>query len=464
MNDCDVLILGSGFSGLSSSYHLGHERCVILERSNTLYGHCRSHTCDGVIWDEGPHVSFTKNEYVRELFSNSVESNYADYEVAVGNYFKGVWIDHPAQVNLYQIPEPLRSECLVSFLKSSEDEAKDLTNYGEWLEAAFGKVFAHTFPAAYTRKYWTCDPKELEISWVGQRVYRPSNEDVIRGSKAAIPDKKHYITEVRYPKKGGYEAFGRQLSEGADVRVDHEVTRIDLEKRVVYCSNGEKFSYQRLVSTIPLPVFVSICEQSTSKMKKDAEKLACTAGYLVNVLVPHASNRPENWFYVYDEDKLSTRITFSEKFDGEGKDKNYSAIQVEVYQSVYKGLKIPAHEIIDRVVGELYELGLIDTSLFNDGSQLKSHITELEWGNVIFDHYRKNTLETILNGLTTYGLVREVGDLSPSTLEWEYVPEIADATLVFAGRYAQWKYYWSDDCVLRGRQISQAWGGLTINA
>jgi hypothetical protein len=28
--------------------------------------------------------------------------------------------------------------------------------------------------------------------------------------------------------------------------------------------------------------------------------------------------------------------------------------------------------------------------------------------------------------------------------------------LVLAGRFGQWKYYWTDDCVLRGKYISEA--------
>jgi hypothetical protein len=27
---------------------------------------------------------------------------------------------------------------------------------------------------------------------------------------------------------------------------------------------------------------------------------------------------------------------------------------------------------------------------------------------------------------------------------------------MLAGRFAQWKYFWTDDCVLRGRQLAEA--------
>jgi hypothetical protein len=42
-------------------------------------------------------------------------------------------------------------------------------------------VFANTFPAAYTRKYWTTDPVNLGVDWIGARVFYPSVDDVKGG-------------------------------------------------------------------------------------------------------------------------------------------------------------------------------------------------------------------------------------------------------------------------------------------
>jgi protoporphyrinogen oxidase len=42
-----ILILGAGLSGLSCSYHLGHERGLILERSSHAFGHIHSEIRDG---------------------------------------------------------------------------------------------------------------------------------------------------------------------------------------------------------------------------------------------------------------------------------------------------------------------------------------------------------------------------------------------------------------------------------
>ncbi len=160
-----ITILGAGLAGLSCSFHLGHENCILFEANSYPGRHIYSHQHDGFTWDEGPHVSFTEHPYVRELFEESVQGEFLEYEVNVSNYYKGHWIPHPAQSNLWAIPEPIRSDCLDDFLKSrnTAEVAKMPRNYAEWLEQAFGKTFAQTFPAVYTRKYWSCYAKQQEI-------------------------------------------------------------------------------------------------------------------------------------------------------------------------------------------------------------------------------------------------------------------------------------------------------------
>lgn len=68
-------ILGAGLSGISSSFHLGHNNCVVYEKNNYAGGHIHSEIIDGFTWDEGPHVSFTKNEYVKKLLADNVNKN-----------------------------------------------------------------------------------------------------------------------------------------------------------------------------------------------------------------------------------------------------------------------------------------------------------------------------------------------------------------------------------------------------
>lgn len=402
------LILGAGLAGLSASYHLGHERCLLLEKQLHLHGHLHSEQREGFTWDQGPHVSFTKHDYVRQLFAEGVEQEFEEYPVRTSNYFHGHWIDHPAQSSLHQVPEPLRARCLESFLASRPPAGAAPAapaDYQDWLERAFGPVFASTFPAAYTRKYWTRQPRELTTEWVGGRVFLPQVEDVLAGARGPLERPTHYITRVRYPRRGGYQSFVAKIARGAQVRLGAEVVRVDLAERRVWTAAGECHAYTRLINTLPLPVFVALCVQATPALREAAAALSCSQLLLVNVTAPHPTLRPENWMYVYDEDKFSTRINCTEKLSPANAPAGHTGVQVEVYFSRHRPLASAPAEIGRAVERELAEMGLLEASALAEG-RVRHHLAYAPWANVIFDHDTRPALEVILSGLEKHGLAR----------------------------------------------------------
>lgn len=444
----DHLILGAGLAGLSCSYHIGHERCLLLEKNTHAYGHIHSEVRDGFTWDQGPHVSFTKQEYVRALFAKNVEGAYLEHDVKTANYFHGSWIDHPAQSNLYQVPEPLRTSCLESFLSSRETAATEPVDYGEWLISAFGKVFAETFPFAYNRKYWTVEPAQMTTDWVGKRVFKPDIHDVREGSQGKIGRQTHYIQNIRYPIQGGYQSFAREMRRDARILFGSTVQCIDLRQKKLWMADGREFSWNKLINTIPLPVFISLCTDTPPDVTDAARELSCSSVYLVNVATNHPTMRPENWMYVYDENKFSTRINCTELLSPNNGPGGKSGVQVEVYHSRHKPLNTDPHRIQEQVVEELVEMGLIASA---DGNSV--HGVQCPWANVIFTHQTKPALDTIWTWLEQFGLKREEQDLLPCT-DWDHARSADFGDLAMAGRFGQWKYFWTDDCTLRGAQIA----------
>jgi protoporphyrinogen oxidase len=383
-----------------------------------------------------------------------VEDAFESYEVRTANFYQGHWIDHPAQANLYQVPEPLRSECVASFLASRQAAEEDSPpqNYQDWLDRAFGSVFARTFPAAYTRKYWTREPRDLATEWVGGRVFNPQVSDVIEGSKGPLAKQTHYITKVRYPSRGGYQAFAAGLRRGADIRFGSSVARIDLGAKRLWTEDGSEFSWRRLINTLPLPVFIATCVDVPQSVQDAARALACSKVLIVNATAPHETRREENWLYVYDEDKLSTRINFTERLSPANAPAGHTGVQVEVYASRYRPFDASPETTAARVVDELLEMDLLTGSK----ADISFHTLLVPWANVIFDHDAMPALECIWRWLEGYGLQRDAQDLHPLT-DWAAVegePNLDPGSLVMAGRFGQWKYYWTDDCVLRGRQLA----------
>jgi hypothetical protein len=85
---------------------------------------------------------------------------------------------------------------------------------------------------------------------------------------------------------------------------------------------------------------------------------------------------------------------------------------------------------------------------------LRYHTKYCKYANVICDHSRKEALDCIFTGLEPFGLSRADADLHPYT-DWTKANQPNNGDLMLAGRFGQWKYYWTDDCVLRGKAISE---------
>lgn len=423
-----VTILGAGISGLATAYHAGHDRSVIYEAKSHYGGHMASHTRDGFTWDDGPHVSFTNSEHVQDLFAEAVNGQFEESAPIVANYYKGHWIDHPSQSNLYQVPEPLRTQCLESFLDIRAQDAtlEKPTNYQEWIEQAFGPVFANEFPAAYTRKYWTTEPKNMGVDWIGARVFYPTVDDVKGGYEGPLGRSTYWVKKFRYPSNGGFGAFADGFAKEARINYEKSLEWIHFGERRVGFSDGLIADYDALVSTLPLPVLISLSEDAPADVREAAEALRCTNCYLVEVAVRHPSPREDQWVYVYDEDKLTTRISFSEKFAPNNAPPSSSAVLVEVYGSPYRPLPTDRHAVARQVERELVDMGLVE----NLDAIISTHIRYVPWAQVIYDHQRRPALDII-------------------------EPFMERMDVVNVGRFADWGYLMTHDCVLVAKKAAE---------
>ena len=133
-----------------------------------------------------------------------------------------------------------------------------------------------------------------------------------------------------------------------------------------------------------------------------------------------------------------------------------SMLQVEVYGSSEKPFDNSFVEIENKVISEIVQMGLAKNleSVGNVTYQL------VPCANVICDLNKRNALDIIFSWLGNSGLEREKNDLD-AVDEWGDNDDLKLGSLILAGRYGQWKYHWTDDCVLRDEKIGRI--DLTVN-
>lgn len=424
-----VAILGAGISGLGAAQSLKQDNVdvVVYEKKSRPGGHATSHTSNGFIYDDGPHVSFTKDERIKALFAKNVGNEFYTVNVYCNNYWKGQWIKHPAQCNLYGLPAQLKVDILADFFNAQNSDHGEVSNYRDWLYASYGKTFSETFPMEYCKRYHTTDASNMSTEWVGPRLYRPDPKEVLAGAFSQETDNVHYVPDFRYPKHGGFESYLKPFVDSANVMTQHEAISIDPASRNIHFANGQSSHYDALVSSLPLPELVRIINGAPEHVVKAARNLACTQCVVVNIGI----NRPDisdyHWTYFYDDDFTFTRLSYPHMQSINNAPPGTGIIQAEVYFSEkYKPMDKQPDDYITPVIDDLRRCKLIretDEILFSDS-------LFVPYANIIFDLDRTRSLEIVNNYLNEMGIH-------------------------CCGRYGEWGYHWTDESFISGEKAGQ---------
>ena len=418
----NTIILGAGISGLGAAYSLRQkgETPLVLEKDETYGGLCGCFTIDGFTFDRFVHLSFAKDERVLNIFNTSAKRIITHIPNPY-NIYNRKWIKHPAQNNLYPLSAEEKSHIIKDFLSRPNNvETDKIDNYEQWLRIQFGNYFAEHFPMKYTKKYWMCEAKELETRWVGQRIYQPSVEEVIKGSQTADTPVTYYAKEMRYPASGGYRQFFSLLAEGTDIRYGKEVTNIDTTLKTVTTSDNTTYHFTRLISTLPLNLYPSLMPGMPEDIKTAARMLKATSGYHVSIALKTKDIPPYLWWYIYDEDILAARVYSPSLKSPNNAPEGCSSLQMEVYCAENA---FTEQELKERTVGKLIEMGII-----KEEDILFTHIGFEAYANVIFDKNIYVCREKVRKYLISQGI-------EP------------------IGRFGEWGYLWSDQSLLSGLNV-----------
>lgn len=429
-----VAILGAGMAGFGAAYQLHQEdiQTETFDKRSHFGGHTSSLVTDnGFTFDEGPHISFTKVERMQNLFAEFVGQEYETLTAQANNYWKGHWIKHPAQCNLYGLPADLVVKVLRDFIdaqqKLQNGVEPEIKNYEDWLLASYGETFARTFPMEYGLRYHTTTANNMTTEWLGPRLYRPDLEEVLFGALSPSTPDVHYISHFRYPAKGGFFSYLKPFSGLTQFHPGHRVTSIQPRTGEIRFAGGKVSKHEAIISSIPLPDLIPMIEGVPEDVVEAAQRLACSKCVVVNIGVDREDISPANWTYIYDQDFSFTRVSYPHMFSRNNAPPGTGSIQAELYYSdKYRPLDKTPEELIPEVIADLYRCGLLreGDKILYQGAML------LPYANIIFDLERTDALEII------HGYLDDVG-------------------IATCGRYGEWGYLWTDESFMSGEKAAR---------
>ena len=325
-NKADVLILGSGLTGLAAAWVLA-DLATVVERDSRPGGLVRTERFGDYWFDRVLHLLYFQDpdteRRVRALMGDTLApcAPEAWCETVAGT------TRFPFQMNLRGLDPEARSRCVRDLAEATfRPSGKPPANFEDHLLATFGRSMCEIFLFPYNRKMWKRPLRSLAPSGFTWNITPPDFDQVLRGAFEADRRFKAYNSAGWYPRPPagsplrGMEVLSRALADQAhDLRLQCDVQEVDLKRREVTLrrrDGREHIRYDALLSTLPLPALIDRCRDVPAKLRRGCASLR--RNRVLSVALQVQGPRPQHpghWRYYADETLVFTRLVFLQEFD-----------------------------------------------------------------------------------------------------------------------------------------------------
>ena len=409
MGDYENVILGGGLAGMAAYSALSNSNSrLIIEKTDRLLGHCKSHELGEYSFDEGVHVCHSTNKaWLRKL--NLKDAHFIKSS-DVRNIYKGKWIGYPIQNNLCDLDTKDRDLAYKQIKACSEFSVTHHNNYEDWLINTYGEFLYKNFYRKFTLKYWRSEPSELGLDWLAGRLL-PVEMNLIDKGLEGSNSSQAVFNSYFYPRKGGFQSLFKDMIKDIpkqDTLFDSEIISIDPMNSNVILKNEKKYNFKRLIYTLPLPQISKFIHNFPEDLALLLNKLRYTQLFSLAVKIPEINSHDfPDWFYVYDENIDISRVFNVSKASNNNK---HLVLQCETF----------------RRDDEICNRSNIQESMMHG---LKKLFPESEIENLKF-------------------YVTEFAYIVPLECNKEIINKVNDYlrrfNIISAGLYGLWKYRWSD--------------------
>lgn len=260
------LILGAGPSGLTFANRLkqmGESSFLVLEKEKEAGGLCRSAQVDGSPFDiGGGHFLDVRCPKVNEfLFQFMPEEEWDKFDRDSRIAVNGDVISHPIEANIWQ----MKLENQVEYLKSIAVAGCNLKEempqeFVSWIYWKLGDKIAENYMIPYNQKMFGEDLNQLGTYWL-EKLPNVSFEETLLSclTKKAYGEQPGHA-QFFYPKKYGYGELWLRMAEEikGQIQYDASVHTINFDTNTVTTKEGETYSADVIISTIPWMEFEAI--------------------------------------------------------------------------------------------------------------------------------------------------------------------------------------------------------------
>lgn len=403
-------ILGGGLSAISLAYYLQEDKNIdeihILEKDEVLGGICRTYVKDGIEYDVGPHIIFSKDKEILDLMNNLLGENNEKHRRSNRILHKKRFVQYPFENDLSKLPKEDIDYCVNGFLHNPYENYEP-KNMLQFFLKTFGEGITNTYLRPYNEKIWKFDPSFMDTQMV-ERIPKPPKEDILKSANGETIDGYLHQLYFTYPKQGGTEAlikaFIAKLSDKVKIHTNNKVLKAKKQgDKFVVTTSEKEYTCDKVVSTMPANEFCHIYEDANKPQEilniADNLRYNSIAVCIVNVNKDYAGDNYA--FMVADKNVKFHRISKLD-FMGEHYHKDGTATYMAeiTYRKNDLNDKASDEELTQKVIEGLETIGFIDSKDDVNFTDLK----RFEYAYVIYDLKHRQNMDAIKEYFAKQGI------------------------------------------------------------
>jgi UDP-galactopyranose mutase len=357
--------VGAGPTGLGAGYRLqelGYEDWVILEANDYVGGLATSFTDEaGFTYDIGGHVMFSHYPYYDNLVDKLMGDDYTELEREAWVWTEGRFIAYPFQNNIRSLEPQTVYECVTGLIEAQR-RSHSPANFAEWVDAVFGPGIARHFMIPYNFKVWATPAELMNYVWIGERVSVVDVDTILRNVILGEDQVSWGPNNTfRYPLRGGtgflYESLRGFVED--NLELEAPVASVDPAAKEVRTTDGRRWPYDVLLSTMPLNRLIGAMEGVPGAVRSAVDGLHWSGSHIVGVGLDRPARSTKNWIYFPEPEVPFYRVTYLSNYSPHiTPEPDQTLLLTETSTSDHKP-EDPA-TVVDRVVDGLVRTGLME--------------------------------------------------------------------------------------------------------
>ena len=418
-----IFILGAGLAGLSAAWHLKDSPVDfhVFEKDEDAGGLCRSKNISGFTFDLDGHLLHFRYDWTRKFVEGALGLKLKKHQRSSFIKHSNRYIPYPFQANFFKLPQDIARSCLNGLIEAENNPVNKYSDFKNWLYSSFGNGIARHFMEPYNEKFWTVPLSNITCEWLDGFIPVLKSEDIIKNKKNGFKSI-GYNAHFYYPESGGIQELASALQKGitGKISTNHKATKIDLKNKRITFNDKEPVSYDKLLSTVPLPELKNIIKNLPPKITFLIDLLNYNSILVFNIGLKSKPHSDKHWIYFHQKKNKYFRVGFYSSFS-KGLTPNGSG-------SMYAEISYPKGSVlnIDVLKDEIIK-DLVREKIINSASDVACFdVVDIKYGYPIYDSNRQKAVSGILKFLS-------------------------DNNIYSIGRYGSWRYMTMEDALLDGK-------------